>query len=57
MIDYDKLKSIETILENEINMHMKNQSEEDTFENGRNHGYLTCLLKFKNYLKDCGVLI
>lgn len=56
MIDYDKLKSIETVIEDEISNHIAMQNEDDSYENGCNHGYLTCLLKFKNYLKDCGLI-
>jgi len=56
MIDYDKIENIAQIIKDEIQECMAQQTGEDTYDNGLNHGYLTCLLKFNTLLRKSGLL-
>lgn len=56
MMDYAGVKNTAAMIRKEINERMEQQTEEDTFDNGFNRGYLTCLVKFNTLLKECGLL-
>lgn len=56
MIDLEKLKYTADLIKKEIEERMKQQTGEDTYDNGLNHGYLTCLLKFNTLLREYGLL-